>query len=167
MYNLGYYEYKKFGDVNITDLDIKTIEMEGDGLAATNAFYNLMHLYINFETQVQYHDMISKNQLFNLWGSTIVFVCKWIEQNIKDDRTRPTARYRAINAYHIVQDYIEISILSDEEQHHAVDGIIKGMFSADKSCRELMGLIGGLHRKSLMISAFFNRRLLSERLMIL
>lgn len=134
-----YYDTQKFYRENITDLDIKAIEMDADALAATNAFFNLMHLYMNFETQVQFHVMMNKDQLFDLWGSSMIFVFKWIEKNVKYDRIHPTPRYRAMDAYNIVQELIKKSILSHEEQQHAIDNVIRGMLSADKSYSEMMG----------------------------
>ena len=61
-------------------LDVFTMEWDADRFAATDSVRELLFLWENYDTQVQYRNLIGKNELFFWWGFAVALIFHWINE---------------------------------------------------------------------------------------
>lgn len=61
-------------------LDIFTMEWDADSFAATDSMRELLFLWQYYDTQVQYRDFISREDLFFWWGFAISLIFHWVAE---------------------------------------------------------------------------------------
>ncbi len=91
-------------------LDINTMEWDADSFAATDSMRELLFLWENYDTQVQYKDCISRKGLFFWWGFSVALIFHWISEmdcyRLYDNEILYTPRDRMINTLNVALDCI-------------------------------------------------------------